>query len=740
MKQFAYLVCLFGLSCSVLLAVKTRSVEQHDFAAFIAGEPENVSISNLGEMELAPALEEIATLDDPIIWDAVADSQGNVYLGTGKEGTVYKMTPAGEVETVFKPEETLTRTLAIDTEDNLYVGSSPNGRVYRIAPGQRPEIYFDPEDEYIWDLVFDKEGNLYVATGAEGTIFKLKPDFKPGDEAETWFTSDRVHVTTMTFDDEGNLLAGTAPRAYVYRISPDGTGTVIYNAGTDEISALHAGENGTVYFSTLHANGHGNKDKNATTAMDLPTVLEKLYRGSTTKTTTTNNNDDKEEEPLAAQAPSLLFRIGPDGFTEPIWSPVSMNIYTFRAAGDGEFYIGGSENGQLFKVRDLTSWRLLQSAKTGGEISRMIPVPNEEGALYIMTSNPGAVYKLSSKPSEEGNFTGEPVDASVSADWGALRLFGSIPQDIAGLSWETRTGNSPEPDETWSDWQPLRDHSVASPHGRYLQYRANFDKTEAILRGVRLFYTYRNGAPIVSRINLLPVGLTVVTIPPKDSPVNVSQLTSGKNGKSIQVQRPPVRQIRPLSEPGFFSAGWRSFDPNGDKLIYSVAVKAESDEDWVTLGEDLEVNVFSFNTRGLDDGYYMLKVTASDERSNPPGEARTGMKLSQPFLVDNSNPSVTLETQKRNENSYVLVFTASDKYSIIAEANYVLDGGKPVQLQPEDGIFDSQEEIFRVVLEDPKAGSHSIVVEVEDESGNRGVAQAVFTIEAAQADTPAETP
>ena len=237
---FTFLTALIGAGTAS--AVQTSSVLQADYEAFSAGEPANVSLSNLGELSLAPSLSQLAVLDDPIIWRSVTDADGNLYLGTGKNGVVYKMSPEGELETVFEPEEILSRALALDAEGNLYVGTSPSGRVYRIPPGQRPEIYFDPADEYIWGLAFDKEGNLYVATGASGTIYKLKPDFKPGDEAVKWFETDRAHVTSLAFAPNGDLLAGTAPRAYVYRIAPDGKGTVIYNAGTDEISGISAGE------------------------------------------------------------------------------------------------------------------------------------------------------------------------------------------------------------------------------------------------------------------------------------------------------------------------------------------------------------------------------------------------------------------------------------------------------------------------------------------------------------------
>ena len=101
----------------------------------------NVSLSNTGVLKLAPALEELVEISAPIVWTAIADKDGNLYLGTGNLGKILKVDTEGEISTMFSPEEVLSRALAIDAEGNLFVGTSPMGRVYRITPGGRPEIY-----------------------------------------------------------------------------------------------------------------------------------------------------------------------------------------------------------------------------------------------------------------------------------------------------------------------------------------------------------------------------------------------------------------------------------------------------------------------------------------------------------------------------------------------------------------------------------------------------------------------
>ena len=52
---------------------------------------------------------------------------------------------------------------------------------------------------------------------------------------------------------------------------------------------------------------------------------------------------------------------------------------------------------------------------------------------------------------------------------------------------------------------------------------------------------------------------------------------------------------------------------------------------------------FRWETAGLADGPYLLKVVASDVRSNP-GDARTAERVVGPVLVTNAKPKLTLDS------------------------------------------------------------------------------------------------
>ena len=135
-------------------AVVTEKVNHDTFAGFSPGEFNDVSLTSDGHLTLAPAMTNLASATDPIIWAAVQDENGNVFFGTGNQGKVYKLTPKGELSTFFAPNEVMVHALAIDRKGRLYAATSPNGRVYRLDAGGRAELFCSPGETYIWAMTF----------------------------------------------------------------------------------------------------------------------------------------------------------------------------------------------------------------------------------------------------------------------------------------------------------------------------------------------------------------------------------------------------------------------------------------------------------------------------------------------------------------------------------------------------------------------------------------------------------
>ena len=77
-----------------------------------------------------------------------------------------------------------------------------------------------------------------------------------------------------------------------------------------------------------------------------------------------------------------------------------------------------------------------------------------------------------------GTFTSRVLDVGSSSTWGGLATTATTPAGT-GVAYETRTGDVAAPDATWSAWAPVGGGGVvASPRGRYLQYRATLTTSD----------------------------------------------------------------------------------------------------------------------------------------------------------------------------------------------------------------------------------------------------------------------
>ncbi len=740
-KTAALITILFALP--LVHGVQTQSILHSDYEDYIKGEFENVSLSNEGHLELAPALTEWVELDEPIIWAAVADAEGNLYLGTGNRGKVLKVDPEGEVTDYFSPEEILSRTLALDGEGNLYVGTSPVGRVYRITPGGRPEIYFDPEDSYIWDMTFDAEGNFYVATGSRARIYKLPPDFQSGDEADVWFKSDQTHLTSMTWDNEGRLLAGSSPGGILYRISEEGEGFALYNSGAQEIKQITVMEDGKIYFATFETKpGNGGSNGSKSSSSSSSRGEEEPFVVRANGGNNSNSKGKKREKKKGPVGSGIIFSIDESGFVEAYWGLPAANVFSFAQTSSGEMLVGTNDSGRIYSVVDRGTWKLLQQSPKGGEVSVLLPDPANEGDLLVITSNPARIYRIEAEQEDDGIFTSTPIDVGQIAQWGNLHaMIGG-----SGATFRTRSGNTDEPDETWAPWAEVVDsgkgnlYSTESPNARFLQYEITFagkgeaeaeedademKESSGSVRQVRLFFQTRNASPVIASIQVVPAGYELLKAVANIPNIDLKNFIEERQPQKF-LQKPPARhQLKSMREEGLMTIAWKAYDPNGDSLEYGLGIKGVEAADWITLAEDLEEPVYSFNTRGFVDGYYQVKVTVSDHPGNDSEKARTGEKFSEMFLVDNSPPEIEIiespDETGSDDGTETIRFKAADALSVLRAVYYTLDGQKALSLRPMDGLFDDLEETFTLELEELDAGPHSLILEAFDENGRATV-------------------
>ena len=156
MKIFAlFLAITFSLPFTTL-AAEPSVWTVGSRADVLKGDARGVSIDSNGSITLAPKFAEIYKTEQPYIWATAIDGGGNVYLGTGSDGRIYKVS-AAETGAMFADLTELNVTaLAIGGSGELFAASSPDGKVYRIDSAGKAKIYFDPKEKYIWALAVDE--------------------------------------------------------------------------------------------------------------------------------------------------------------------------------------------------------------------------------------------------------------------------------------------------------------------------------------------------------------------------------------------------------------------------------------------------------------------------------------------------------------------------------------------------------------------------------------------------------
>src|SRR3954470_6976801 len=127
-----------------LLAVTPQFWETRSYDDFRHGKLTDLSLTSDSEVILAPRFDTVFNTEQTLIWSAVADSKGNVYLGTGHDGKIFRVDASGKGTMIADLAELDVSALTLDSKDVLYAATSPDGKVYKVE-GNTPKEFYDPD-------------------------------------------------------------------------------------------------------------------------------------------------------------------------------------------------------------------------------------------------------------------------------------------------------------------------------------------------------------------------------------------------------------------------------------------------------------------------------------------------------------------------------------------------------------------------------------------------------------------
>ena len=689
----------------------------------LKGDSRGVSITDTGVLMLAPKLTEMFNTQQTYVWSSAVDNQGNVILGTGHDGKIFKVSSAGTGSLLYDAPELDVTALAIARDGSVYAGTSPDGKVYHITADGKTDVYFDPGDKYIWSLAVMNDGSLAVGTGDSGKLYRVRAA-NASPESSLLVSTNQTHVISLAVTPQGDLIAGTDSGGLVLRVSPEGKTFALFDTQLREIHALAPAADGSIYALAL-------SDAAATAKTpSTPVVTPQPAEGGTPSTSVTITAIDESGAPIQSQqtptrsrsdvstARSAVFRILPDGATDVVWSSQTVTAFAIAPSlHPGSVLIGTADKGRIYSVtNDGRDTLLLQSPE--GQISSLL-VRNDQ--VYAASSNQGKLFRFGNELVTEGTFESPVRDAKLTASWGRVWWRGAGTVEV-----QTRSGNGERPDATWSDWSAAYKSSegnqISSPRARFIQWRATVRASgspgaPSWVEDVSIAYLPRNVAPEVLSITALPigVGLQQIATVAVDPNVESSGLDPSVFGPVAQV--PPRR----FYQRGARSFQWQGEDRNSDTLEYAIYYRALNEQTFRLLKDKLRDNFYTIDGATLADGRYIIKVVASDAPDNPPGQKLTGERLSEPIDIDNTPPVVKAMGQPQLKGDSVrVVFSADDATGKVKKADASLDGAAWVPVFPDDGIADSGHEVYSVDFSGLAAGEHTISLRVFDTSGNVG--------------------
>ena len=728
------IICTAALAALAVCvwAGQTRSWVETDYPDFEKGVIKNLSLRSDGRLTLAPRFEELFDSPAAYLWALARDSKGNLYTGGGPGAKLFRVSTGGEKKKLAEFEGSLeVHAIAIDSKDRVYAATSPDGKVYKIATDGKSEVFFDPKTKYIWALAFDSAGDLFVATGDQGEIYRVTPD----GHGSVFFKSEETHVRSMAFDGRGNLIIGTEPNGLVMRISPAGEGFVLHEMAKREITAVAVAKDGSIY-----AAGVGSKQAAAPLApppAPVPAVVQVTPggAGSGTPHVSTPPPSLGSAGAVTISGGSELCRIHPDGYPEKVWSHTHDIIYSIAFDANGRALIGTRNKGYIYRIdSDSLYTALLNAAPT--QITALLPGPS--GKLFAATGNVGKVYEIGPGLEREGTIESDVFDAGLFSQWGRLSFKGSA----AGgrISIETRSGNLDRPQKNWSAWSGAitseEGARVTSPAARFLQWRATLTVDAADKSGrspeldaVETAYLARNVAPRIEEIEITPPNykFPVPVVPTLGSPptLNLPPLGKRSNRPSVPLSLDSGSTPGMQYAKGATGARWNAVDDNGDSLIYTVEIRGLQETEWKLLKDKVKERYLSWDSTAFPDGEYRLRVTASDLPSNTRDDALSSRLESEVLVIDNTPPHITALAATRNANRIEARWHAADAVSVITKAEYSLDGGDWMVVDPATKLSDSKQLDYTLALKDITPAEHTIAVRVQDEYDNQATDKAV---------------
>lgn len=730
-------------------AVLWTQTTQQDFAT---GLLKGITATSGNDLQLSQDLSQMGTTGEPYVWKLISDGNGGVYAGTGNGGKVIRFAADGQTSAVFDSSELEILALAKDKSGNLYAGTSPNGMVYRITPDGKSSVLLDTPQKHISALAIDSAGNVFAATGDKSQVYKISPDGK----SSLFFSSGDQYAQALALDSKDNLYVGAATNGIVYKVTPAGASSVLYDAAEDSITALAVDAADNVFAAATSKPVVVKIPANGTPKV----VFDKATSTILTLAVDASGN-------VLAQTQDKIYKIQPDEVVGEIEAADDPQLVTLAIDPSGKLFAGTANPGAIYtRSGGLVAKGVYESVAHDAKLE------SQWGAISWTAGAGGAGVALSTRSGNSAapDTTWSPWSTAYTSSSGskiespaaryiqyrvemALETGASSVPELNDVTIVYMPGNqaptlkmtAPAGGEKWSKKQTLK-WAGTDPDKDTLTYD--------------IYYSANNGAtwtPLKTDVRNKPVTTTPsngtdkpAATPSADKPgsatpeITVTESASDETMAQFMADlggNPGIPQAtkeyalaeladtkdKPVAEPP------AKVEPGAKPAPGGVAepVKKTDPSSEAPKPESIKETSYTWDTKTVSDGVYVLKVVASDKTSNPSG-ALTAEKISDQIVVENKPPMVLLFNKTltiQSDKSVKVEGMAWQRLVFIANAQYRVDAGPWIAVAASDGIFDSRMEGFTVTTAPLTKGDHSVEVKVYDAAGNTATQKKPVKIE-----------
>ena len=641
---------------------------------------DGIGIHSSGYLTLIPGFQTVCKPSEEIVWSVTASGE-TIYAGVGETGKILYAKEDGTSGIMAELGKFCVKALAADKAGALLAGG-PDGVVYKFTDIVNQTRFFETGEQYIWSLVCDSSGTCYAGTGPQGKIFRIKEDGTGG----LLYDGEEKHILAMTAADDV-LYAGTGGEGIIYKISiPSGKGSVLTELPGGEITDI------AVRGNDMYAVSNPGKPSGKAAGKPKKPSPKSASGSSGGK----------------GKAQSGIFKISLDtGKAVQFFKPAAGRVTSMALLDDGRIAAGADTKGTVYLIEKKNEW-IVFSVENVGLIR---DIYSRGGGFLAGTEKKGFIMRFSERESARGEYVSSVRSIGEVEKWGILET-DTQPSDLA-VTYLFRTGKVKKTDENWTDWKQIGDNdlSVLSSGDTYFQMQLNVRSSgtekKARINRIKLSYMPVNRKPEITEFKVAVKG-------------GKNKVKAGRRGNSGGNQSSPKQTGIPLV--------WKSSDPDGDVLLYTISRRFKGEDRWIPMQEDIKENKTVLNTAFIPEGTYSIKCTVSDEKANIAGRGFTDEKeLDEHIVVDRTPPEVTVVSTELTDKSFTVRCRAQDALSLLTGCSFRINHEKEWQGAPaQDLLYDEKEEEcrFSINRKDVAEGD-VIVVRFDDDAMNYALVRIV---------------